>query len=61
MFIQLEYNRINFTSGEKIRGSIFVQQQRPFRCSSLTLTLEGKEKCNFTSFEPKLGNSKDVP
>ena len=44
MFLHLDSNRVSYTAGEKIRGSVFVQQQRPYRCASLVLTLEGKEK-----------------
>ena len=58
MFLYLDSNRVSFTAGETIKGSIFVQQQRPYRCVSLILTLEGKEKVSFTSFEPKLGKAK---
>ena len=49
MFIALKKNKLSYFPGEKIYGSIFVQQQCQYRASQLILTFKGEEKLKFTA------------
>ena len=43
MYIELSENIKSFVSGQKITGTVHVDLQKTFDCSSLTLELYGSE------------------
>jgi len=51
MFISLKSNKLSYFPGDKVEGSILVQQQMPFRAAELQLTFKGVEKAAFNAYE----------
>ena len=51
MFIALKRNKLSYMPGEIVEGSIFVQQQEPYKSVELRLTFYGKEKSKFSAPE----------
>ena len=49
MFIALKRNKLSYMPGEIVEGSIFVQQQEPYKSVEMRLTFYGKEKSKFSA------------